>query len=925
MARDGRRTAALMAVQPVATDADATHWGGSSGRRRWRYSHWIEAPVLWGSSLEEEHGREDREQGEERLTELGEPAHPSVLLAGLARRDVLALTGTSPVSDLGVCFLDLADLSAEERFKVDFLELRDAKLQAVAVAKLHSACQQRWSTEQLPLVPTKQAFFLDYTMDAQARRLYEHIAAAAGMGTATSPAFSGAGRSAPRDAGLAEEKRSSGTPSRTSKEAFRSGEMRRIRDPAQTELEPDAQSGLLGDLWGFLTLAGCAPERCAPKRCGCQWEDGAILPMQRPEAPRPGACSEDRTWREGRPEAFGVRRDRKWASNGLGADQFPSAAAHRGTRCRSLCSVAEEDGSLIGPRTFGLTERLVGQRYSKFTSQPSKAACLAFDGPAFRGLRASMFSKAEQKQAQTSLRILCALYGVLKPYDGIRPYRLEMASKFQMCRHQDLKAGKIKYLVNCASQEFWKSIQPKKLPPGVRVVTCEFSGPSSLVKQARGSMCRFIVTKRIKDPAGLKKFTGEEEGGDDKNRWSFQVGRSSESKLVFAPGKKRAAEDAKASSKRAKRAKRSSVASSPPRSTPHVPSFRPEELIDAHQSEDTIRRKLFQTYEEPPPTVRAPPWRSTLTSSCRGEEDGTNPEALGHITQELQQAKAQLEEETGFGFLGRRIVRWERVFPSLGIDQERCISRNLVAERKNLHSQVCKAQSDYQALSQKHQNTLLGLEQMCIQLGEAKKKEDRPFSLPAAGEPSASRVDLEEQAKCMEASLRTLQAVSAKLGDAGHHESLEALRCGLTSVLSEYKPADKAFTPRGKRTTSSRVQETPEARQILAKPHFDGQYLSAAKLPVEGTSTPSARAEGEGEATGDLLPPPPSSKCWEWPLSKPEKQERVAMIDAQLWRYEQTGLIEQVEMLQGLCAQHGVAIAPGFEDEIVSTASSESV
>ncbi|CAK9004484.1 unnamed protein product [Durusdinium trenchii] len=236
-------------------------------------------------------------------------------------------------------------------------------------------------------------------------------------------------------------------------------------------------------------------------------------------------------------------------------------------------------------------------RYSKFTSQPSKvmpvhyvlqrlidAHCnlalvvesrrcplrssLAFDGPAFRGLRASMFSKAEQKQAQASLRILCALYGVLKPYDGIRPYRLEMASKLKTSRGKtmyefwgdqitaalakDLKAGKIKYLVNCASQEFWKSIQPKKLPPGVRVVTCEFSGPSSLVKQARGSMCRFIVTKRIKDPAGLKKFTG-----DDKNRWSFQVGRSSESKLVFAPGKKRAAEDAKASSKRAKRAKRS--------------------------------------------------------------------------------------------------------------------------------------------------------------------------------------------------------------------------------------------------------------------------------------------------------------------------------------------------------------------------------
>ncbi|CAK9004391.1 unnamed protein product [Durusdinium trenchii] len=250
----------------------------------------------------------------------------------------------------------------------------------------------------------------------------------------------------------------------------------------------------------------------------------------------------------------------------------------------SGCGAPEDDERQQGPRTAdrgevfevhvaALQGSLLIDAHCNLALVVESRRCplrssLAFDGPAFRGLRASMFSKAEQKQAQTSLRILCALYGVLKPYDGIRPYRLEMASKLKTSRGKtmyefwgdqitaalakDLKAGKIKYLVNCASQEFWKSIQPKKLPPGVRVVTCEFSGPSSLVKQARGSMCRFIVTKRIKDPAGLKKFTG-----DDKNRWSFQVGRSSESKLVFAPGKKRAAEDAKASSKRAKRAKRS--------------------------------------------------------------------------------------------------------------------------------------------------------------------------------------------------------------------------------------------------------------------------------------------------------------------------------------------------------------------------------
>ncbi|CAJ1409285.1 unnamed protein product [Effrenium voratum] len=87
--------------------------------------------------------------------------------------------GSLPQSDLATAFVDLADLSAEERFKVDFLELRDTELQVVAVAKLHSASQQRWTTERTS--PPKQARFLDYTTDAQARRLYEHIAAAAGI------------------------------------------------------------------------------------------------------------------------------------------------------------------------------------------------------------------------------------------------------------------------------------------------------------------------------------------------------------------------------------------------------------------------------------------------------------------------------------------------------------------------------------------------------------------------------------------------------------------------------------------------------------------------------------------------------------------------------------------------------------------------
>jgi len=214
-----------------------------------------------------------------------------------------------------------------------------------------------------------------------------------------------------------------------------------------------------------------------------------------------------------------------------------------------------------------------------------------------------------------------------------------------------------------------------------------------------------------------------------------------------------------------------------------------------------------------------------------------------------------------------------------------------------------------QAVRDHNEKMRSGMEVMCVQLGAAKQKE--------------------VYAERLEASLKTLQAVSERLEAKSGDAAFEALRSGLSSVLSEIKASNnKAAWTAPEEAHKTTPQKAAQAWPVpLAKPHWDGQYLSSPpKIQAEGTSsTPSARMSGaEVESEGDLLPPPPNSKCWEWPLSKPEKQERVAMIDAQLWRYEQTGLIEQVEMLQGLCVQHG--IMPSFEeDEVGSTASSESV
>ncbi|CAE8594909.1 unnamed protein product, partial [Polarella glacialis] len=194
---------------------------------------------------------------------------------------------------------------------------------------------------------------------------------------------------------------------------------------------------------------------------------------------------------------------------------------------------------------------------------------LAFDGPAYRGLRANDFKEADRSVAQGCIRILCGLYGVLRPFDLIRPYRLEMGTKIKTLRGnslydfwgddisvslaQDLKAAKPKILVNCASQEYWKSIRTAKLPTGVRVVTCDFPGPSVFAKKARGMMCRHIVTNRVTTVDGLKNFNG-----DGEDRFAFSPGKSSADKLVFlrtggaAIGVPRASTKAKAKAKSVK-------------------------------------------------------------------------------------------------------------------------------------------------------------------------------------------------------------------------------------------------------------------------------------------------------------------------------------------------------------------------------------
>jgi len=64
-------------------------------------------------------------------------------------------------------------------------------------------------------------------------------------------------------------------------------------------------------------------------------------------------------------------------------------------------------------------------------------------------------------------------------------------------------------IINCASQEYFKSIRPAELPPGFRIVTCDFPGASVFAKRARGLMCRFIIESEVENAEQLRAFTGQ--------------------------------------------------------------------------------------------------------------------------------------------------------------------------------------------------------------------------------------------------------------------------------------------------------------------------------------------------------------------------------------------------------------------------------
>lgn len=180
-------------------------------------------------------------------------------------------------------------------------------------------------------------------------------------------------------------------------------------------------------------------------------------------------------------------------------------------------------------------------------------AILSYEGIQYQYMAPGVFTTWEFEYIQDHLRILSGFYGLLRPFDGVTPYRLEMQARLAVDGAKDVYAfwgdtlarqlfEETDCILNLASKEYSVCVS-RYLPPNVRFITCIFGEDkdgkviekATMCKMARGEMVRFLAENNITDPKDVQKF--------DRQHFHFSPAHSDENTYVFLrdPGKSKKA------------------------------------------------------------------------------------------------------------------------------------------------------------------------------------------------------------------------------------------------------------------------------------------------------------------------------------------------------------------------------------------------
>ncbi len=170
-------------------------------------------------------------------------------------------------------------------------------------------------------------------------------------------------------------------------------------------------------------------------------------------------------------------------------------------------------------------------------------AILSYEGIAYQYMAPSVFETEQLAYIQEHLRILSAFYGVLKPMDGVTPYRLEMQAKaaiadtknlYEFWGHKlyDAVRDESGIIVNLASKEYAKCIEKYLTDKDLflNITFCEevrgkLVTKGTYAKMARGEMVRYMAEHRVARPEEMQRF--------DRLGYRFRADLSGETEYVF--------------------------------------------------------------------------------------------------------------------------------------------------------------------------------------------------------------------------------------------------------------------------------------------------------------------------------------------------------------------------------------------------------
>ena len=221
--------------------------------------------------------------------------------------------------------------------------------------------------------------------------------------------------------------------------------------------------------------------------------------------------------------------------------------------CRKLQSMSYEELKKLWKCNDQIAELNVRRLLDMDLRRGLTPAVLAYEGIQYQYMAPGVFTEQEYSYVQDHLRILSGFYGILRPFDGVTPYRLEMQAKLKIGEYKDLYAywgnrlaetlfGETNCIINLASKEYSICVS-KYLPDSVLFITCVFGEEKNgkiiekgtMCKMARGEMVRFMAQNQINTPEQIWMF--------DRLNYRFDETRSDENTYIFLRSEEKEADD----------------------------------------------------------------------------------------------------------------------------------------------------------------------------------------------------------------------------------------------------------------------------------------------------------------------------------------------------------------------------------------------